>query len=161
MKFSPRMVVFLFLYSFQLNIAVADDVISITPPDYKEFREIARGYGIISHFTINENGLATAKMTTEGNDYYINIPASDKEACRGTCDLFIAVCNQHWQKPQYDDFTDWSKRYFTHIEWTPDNGTCLEMDLPAYDEPLTEKKLESMLGLWTRELEKFRNRFVK
>ena len=139
--------------------AFADEIIQMTPPEYKAFSDVAREFGNIQNFQ-PQNGGAAAEVLNDDFKYFVYIPGRNGKACEEKCSVQLSVCNENWKKPDYDDFGDWDNKHFSYITWDKDSGTCLSLDAPNYGQSLTKDKLGSILSVWLKEVDKFKQKFA-
>jgi hypothetical protein len=135
-------------------------VVPFNAPEYVEFREILSAFGRVKPFEINSAGRASTEIWNNGDNYFVSIPSSSKnKACSGNCGFHFSACNQGFRRPAYEEFSEWSNEKLSYLTWNRREGTCLSMDVPAYGEPVTDKKINFALKVWMNELDDFFNTY--
>jgi hypothetical protein len=139
--------------------AFADEVIQMTPPEYKAFSDVAREFGSIKSFESHKN-TTSAEMTSDGFIYFVHIENKNGAPCEDNCTIILKACTSKVKTPDYDDFSEWSNNYYSYIvRVKEESGACLVLNAPSYKQPLTADKLQSVFRTWLQEVDKFKHKF--
>ncbi len=99
------------------------------------------------------------EIRTEGHKYFINVYGSSGKKCTGNCSLEFNVCNSDNRKPTFEEINQWIADHWSVIDWSEEDGTCLDLYMIAYGGKFTSSQIEGAFDMWLRDYSDFRDTF--
>ena len=131
----------------------------IAGSDIDKIAEIAKGYGSVTAPQSNENGLVWLELKTEGHKYFIDVYGNNGKKCEGNCNVAFSICFNNDRKPTYEEINQWISDHWSVIDWTKDDGTCLDLYMIAYGGGFTHTQFENAFDMFLKDYADYRKAF--